>query len=79
MTPTQCRMARAALNLTIYDLAALTGAGVMTISAFERGERNCLASTIEKLRDALEAEGVAFLDDEEPSLKGGVGVRLKGE
>lgn len=77
MTPTQSRMARAALGLSIADLAAAAGVRAMTVSGFERGG-NCYASTVGKLRGALEDRGVVFIGAGEASLNGGPGVRLKG-
>lgn len=68
-------MARAALGLSINDLAALAEVRAMTLSNFERGG-NCFASTVAKLRKALEAGGVRFVSDGEASLAGGPGVRL---
>lgn len=76
MTPSQCRMARAALGLSIRELAALTEMHHPTISNFERGG-GCYASTVEKLQRALEAEGVVFVANGEASLSGGPGVRLR--
>lgn len=77
MNATQCRMARAALGWSIADLAKASGVRDMTVSSFERG-RDAYASTITKLRLALEDAGVAFLAEGEASLSGGAGVRLKG-
>ena len=76
MTPEQCRMARAALSLTIPALADLADVRANTVSHFERGG-DSYASTIGKLQKALEARGVVFVGDGEASLSGGAGVRLK--
>lgn len=76
MTPTQSRMARAALDLSQADLAKLAGVREMTLSNFERGG-NCYASTVAKLRKALEDRGAVFISTGEASLSGGAGVRLK--
>ncbi len=75
MNPTQCRMARAALGLSIDSLAEAAGVRPMTLSNFERGG-NCYASTIDKIRRALEDRGAAFVAAGEASLAGGAGVRL---
>ena len=69
-------MARAALGLSIADLAAASGVRTMTISGFERGS-DSRRSTIEKLQAALHARGVVFIGAGEASLVGGPGVRLK--
>ena len=78
MTPQQSRMARAALGLSIADLAELAGVRAMTASNFERGG-GCYAATITKLQSALEARGIVFVGNGEASLSGGPGVRLKGQ
>lgn len=78
MKPIQCRMARAALGLSVAELAEMVGVRAMTVSNFERGG-GCYASTVEKLRDALEREGILFVAPGEASLGGGAGVRLKAD
>jgi transcriptional regulator with XRE-family HTH domain len=70
-------MARAALNLSIRDLADLATVRPATISHFEGGG-DSYASTVQKLREVLEARGVVFVADGEASIAGGAGVRLKG-
>lgn len=70
-------MARAALGLSISDLANIAGVRAMTLSGFERGG-NCYASTIAKLRAAIEDRGAVFISAGEASLSGGAGVRLRG-
>lgn len=75
MTARQCRMARAGLGLSIPALATLAAVRANTISHFERGG-DSYASTIAKLRSALEERGVVFVADGEASLSGGAGVRL---
>jgi len=72
MTPEQCRMARAALNWTAQHLASKAKVGINTVTRFEAGAE-VLVSTAEKLRDALDAGGVAFIHEN----GGGPGVRLK--
>jgi transcriptional regulator with XRE-family HTH domain len=68
-------MARAALGLSIAELAERASVRVATVSHFERGGES-YASTVGKLRAALEAGGVVFLGNGEASLAGGAGVRL---
>ena len=63
MTPFQCRMARAALDWSRVDLARRAGVGMETVYRFERG-RPPHARTVIKIRSALEAEGLLFLEDE---------------
>jgi len=72
MTPAQCRMARAALELGIRDLAGLASVSTNTITRFERGEP-LKERTIAAIRAALEAAGVEFIAEN----GGGAGVRLR--
>jgi transcriptional regulator with XRE-family HTH domain len=72
MMAVQCKMARVALGLGIRDLAKLAQVAPATISRFEAGEE-LKARTIRAIRDALEAAGVEFIDEN----GGGPGVRLR--
>jgi transcriptional regulator with XRE-family HTH domain len=72
MTPTQCRMARAALSWRTTDLARAANVGLNTVNRFEAG-RDARMSSVEKLRSALEAAGVAFIAEN----GGGLGVRFR--
>lgn len=72
MTPSQCRAARALLNMTQPDLAAGADVGLSTVVDFEKSRRNLPAETIGKLRKALERAGVEFI----PEDAKGVGVRF---
>jgi len=72
MTPTQCRMARAALEWSTSDLARAANVGAATVNRFETGQ-DARISTVEKLRRALEAAGVVFIAENGD----GVGVRLR--
>ena len=72
MTPTQCRMARAALEWRAADLARAANVGANTVNRFETG-RDARISTVEKLRSALEAAGVVFLAENGD----GAGVRFR--
>lgn len=76
ITPDQCRMARAALRLSIDQLGEAAGVRAMTVSSFERGN-DAYASTIDKLQTALEAAGVEFIPAGRASGDGGPGVRLR--
>lgn len=73
MTAAQCRMARAALQMGVRDLAAAAKVSPNTIARLERGEA-LYARTIAAIRAALEAAGVEFIDQN----GGGPGVRLRG-
>lgn len=74
LTPSQCRMARAALRLTVRELAARSGMTPATISRFETETTRGYADTATKLRNALEAAGVEFLPE---TADAGPGVRLR--
>ena len=69
MTPVQARMARAALALTVEDLAGKAGVSVEAVRAQEAGQTGGDAAGAARLRATLEAAGVTWLDDD--------GVRLR--
>lgn len=62
-------MARAALDWSLDDLASASGVSRRTIIRFEAGE-SVLPAQVQKLRHALEAQGVLFIDN--GRLAGGV-------
>jgi transcriptional regulator with XRE-family HTH domain len=70
MTPAQCRMARAALEMEIRELAGRAKVATGTIVRLERGEA-LKERTIDAIQAALEAAGVEFTDGDQP------GVRLR--
>ena len=59
MNVTQCRMARAALDWTLDNLADASGVARRTIAKFEKGG-NVLPEKMEALRAAFVAAGIAF-------------------
>lgn len=61
MNNTQCRMARAALNWSVADLARSSGYAVGTITKFETGG-SVLPLTVETLRQCFVSQGVEFID-----------------
>ena len=65
-------MARAALNWSMRDLAEKAGVALNTVNRYENGA-DALGENLLKMRRALEAGGVIFIDEN----GGGVGVRLK--
>jgi transcriptional regulator with XRE-family HTH domain len=71
LQPIQCRMARAALDMGVRELAAAAKVSVDTVARFERGEE-LKERTIEALQRALEAAGIKLIDEN----GGGPGVRL---
>ena len=72
MKPVQSRMARAALQLGIRDVATMAQVAPSTVSRFEAGE-DLKPRTIEAIRRAFEQAGIAFTNGDEP----GVRVRKK--
>lgn len=68
MLPVQCRMARAALGLSVRKLAAAARVAPQTIVRFERGEK-LRPRTVTSLRQVLEAGGVEFTSGRKPGVK----------
>lgn len=56
----QCKMARAALDLSNGQLAALAGVAPNTVSRFELGQ-DVRLSNANAIRSALEARGAVFV------------------
>lgn len=73
VTPAQVRMARAALNWSLSQLAEAAGVHRNTISNFETGKFGGSDQALDAIRSALEAAGVEFI----PENGGGAGVRLR--
>nr|WP_202617964.1 helix-turn-helix domain-containing protein [Aureimonas leprariae] len=74
MKPVQCRMGRAALGWSTQDLAVKAGVGGNTVNRYEAGQ-DARVSSVEKIREALEAAGVIFIAENGE----GPGVRLRKE
>ena len=72
MKAAQIRMARAALQWGVRDLAAKSGITANTITRIENGS-DAKASTLDALRRALQEGGVIFIEEN----GGGAGVRLR--
>ena len=73
MKPSQCRAARALVDMSQERLAHASGVAKRTIASFEKESRCPYERTIEAMRIALESAGVEFI----PENGGGPGVRLK--
>jgi len=73
MQPSQCRMARAALKISVRELAKMAGVAANTITRFETGKSRGYADTVANIQRALEKAGVEFIDEN----GGGPGVRLR--
>ena len=74
ITPTQIRMARAALRWTAEQLADAAGVSWATIQRMENAERSPRGKSTEAVQHALESAGIVFIGADED---GGPGVRLK--
>lgn len=72
LTRKQVKMARAALDWSVRELAKRAGVTANTISRYENGS-DALNETLMKLRRVFEAEGVVFI----PENGGGAGVRMR--
>ncbi|GES49977.1 hypothetical protein Rhsp01_34390 [Rhizobium sp. NBRC 114257] len=59
---TALRAARALAGLSQDELAALAGVSRQIVARIEKGETNILVEAIEKVRVALENQGVVFID-----------------
>ncbi len=73
MTSAQVRMARAALNWTVRDLAAATGLHRNTITNIEVGRYAGDPATLNLIKAIFIRAGVQFIDEN----GGGAGVRLR--
>ena len=79
ITAAQLRAARALLGIDQRQLADLCGLSVPTIQRMEASEEVIRGNvdSLMKLTGALEASGVALINDGDVSQGGGRGVRLK--
>src|SRR3954451_4243404 len=73
MSPSQCRGARALLDMTQPQLAALAGIGLSTVVDFEKQRRVVSDDAVRKMQEALESSGVVLISEN----GGGAGVRLR--
>ena len=73
VTSAQLRMARAALNWTVRDLAEAAGLHRNTITNIEVGRYAGDQKTLEIIEAVLRRAGVEFIDEN----GGGAGVRMK--
>jgi transcriptional regulator with XRE-family HTH domain len=70
ITSEQYRMARAALKLSVRDVATMANVSTNTLTRLENGEE-LKPRTLEAIRNALEKAGVEFTNGDQP------GVRMK--
>ena len=69
----QCRAARGLLAWSQQNLADAAGVGIVTVHQFEAGISEPRRATLQVIRNAFEAAGVEFIDEN----GGGAGVRLR--
>jgi DNA-binding XRE family transcriptional regulator len=69
----QCRAARSLLDWSQQKLADEAGVGIVTVRQLEAGTHRPRRSTVQVVRQCLEAAGVEFIDEN----GGGPGVRLR--
>lgn len=73
LLPEQLRAGRALIGWSQDQLAAKAKVAKATIANFEAGKRQPYDRTLDDLREALEAAGVEFIEQD----GGGPGVRLR--
>ena len=69
----QCRAARALLAWSQQDLADAARVGIVTVHQLEAGTSEPRRATLQVIRNAFEAAGVEFIDEN----GGGAGVRFR--
>jgi transcriptional regulator with XRE-family HTH domain len=69
ITPASCRMARAALNWGIREVAKRTGISQTTVNRFEKGLAKTNAATRATIQRVFERAGIEFLNGDEPGVK----------
>ncbi|WP_087120951.1 helix-turn-helix transcriptional regulator [Brevundimonas sp. SH203] len=74
ITPSQIRMARAGLGISVRVLAERSRVAESTIHRFEAGRGGMQTGTLERLQSVLEDGGAIFIAAD---AAGGAGVRLK--
>jgi transcriptional regulator with XRE-family HTH domain len=77
LTPQQSRAARAMLGWSREELAEKAGLSAGTVTGFELLGADSKISTLHKMRRALEAAGLEFIEQGQASLDGGSGVRWR--
>lgn len=71
--PNLLRVARLLVELSVDDLASRANVGRKALATMEAGNSDCMLSTMELVKRALEAEGIVFLGETETH---GPGVRV---
>ena len=73
ISPSQCRAARGLLDWSQHELSKQSRVGIVTIRQLESGVHEPRRATQQVVRQAFEAAGVEFIDEN----GGGAGVRLQ--
>ena len=73
MNSAQCRAARGLLAWSQQKLADAAGVGIVTVHQFEAGTSEPRRATLQVIRQAFEAAGVEFIEEN----GGGSGVRFR--
>jgi len=73
ISSSQCRAARAMVDMTQAQLAEASNVSLRSIIHFEKGERTPVPNNLGAIQAALEAAGIEFIDEN----GGGPGVRLQ--
>jgi transcriptional regulator with XRE-family HTH domain len=68
ITSEQYRMARAALKLSVRDVATMANVSTNTLTRLENGEE-LKPRTLEAIRSALEKAGVEFTNGDQPGVR----------
>ena len=79
MTSAQMRAARALLGIDQRRLAEMSGLSLPTIQRMEASDGNVrgVVDTLTRVVEALRRAGVELIGDDDQSLAGGRGVRLR--
>lgn len=77
MTIEQMRAARAALNLSVHELAGLAGLPPDRLMSAEAGEENLDIAAAKRIRLLLEARGIVFLAKGQADPGVGPGIRWR--
>ena len=73
LSPTQCRMARAGLGLSVRELAKQAKVSGLTVTRFENGNVACPDEVVHALKQVLESSGAEFIRENGR----GSGVRIR--
>jgi len=71
--PNLLKVARLLAELSLDELAARAKVGRRALASMEAGNADCMLSTMEVVKEALEAEGIVFLGETETH---GPGLRV---